>query len=160
VNDVAFWILSVPVAPPNQTTRLLLLAVTAKLIVLPAHAVADGKVVDAIAGFALIAKVALVLSTLAHPFALNALAVYVPAVDAVNVDVLPATVPKPNLVVPWNHTTLSAFVKFADTVVVLPAHIVFEANTGFVIVASGVTVVVTLALVVSPHGLFPITFTL
>jgi hypothetical protein len=137
-----------------------LLAVTAKLIVLPAHAVADGKVVEAIAGFALIANVALVLSTLAHPFALNALAVYVPAVDAVNVDVLPATVPKPNLVVPWNHTTLSAFVKFADTVVVLPAQIGFEVNTGVVTVASGVTVVVTLALVVSPHGLFPITLTL
>jgi hypothetical protein len=160
LNEVAFWILSVPLAPPNHTTRLLLLAVTAKLIVLPAQTVADGKVVDAIAGFALIVKVALVLSTIEHPLALYAFALYVPAVDAVNVDVLPATEPKPNLVVPWNHTTLSAFVKFADTVVVLPAQIGFEVNTGVVTIASGVTVVVTLALVVSPHGLFPITVTL
>jgi hypothetical protein len=137
-----------------------LLAVTAKLIVLPAHTVVAGKVVDAIAGLALIVNILLVLSTIEQAFALNALAVYVPAVDAVNVDVLPTTVPKPNRVVPWNHTTLSAFVKFADTVVVLPAQIGFEVNTGVVIVASGVTVVVTLALVVSPHGLFPITLTL
>ena len=155
-----FWILSVPLAPPNHTTRLLLLAVTAKLIVVPAQTVVAGNVVEVIDGFALIVNVLLVLSTIEQAFALNALAVYVPAVDAVNVDVLPATVPKPNRVVPWNHTTLSAFVKFADTVVVLPAQIGFEVNTGFVIVASGVTVVVTLALVVSPHGLFPITLTL
>jgi hypothetical protein len=129
-------------------------------MVLPAQTVVTGKVVEVISGFALIVKLALVLSTVTHPFALYAFALYVPAVDAVNVDVLPATVPKPNLVVPWNHTTLSAFVKFADTVVVLPAQIGFEVNTGVVTVASGVTVVVTLALVVSPHGLFPITLTL
>ena len=66
MNDVAFWILSVPLAPPNQTTRLLLLAVTAKLIVLPAHTIADGNVVEAIAGFALIVKVAIAEVSATH----------------------------------------------------------------------------------------------